>query len=394
MRPVTRPATPGAYPTTDLTRMKTLNASLRLIPVPNPNKTVRDGLGIAAPTAVTMFDVLDGRLKNVLNPPVKIKKKKGTKAVKAPLTPLQDADGALKDLVQVQYKQAILPLKDALGRYCSYCGQVVTEDMPVEHVVAKSWNPKTAVSWDNFLLACSQCNSFKGERPYRENVVPWTGKTPPPEPTTLQLYSAVRAHYVWPDDGPRTSTNAYAYRSMHPTPFELATTGAWGFMKTSSAVHDSLTLVDPGSTLNKRVQVNVTRSGTTTTRTIAVNPSTSGGAGSAEAIQQIDALHLTELGDDKNGDNRCWDRTRTWVSAVRWTRKLQAVWDEEDFGLMCEAANASGFLDAWVRVMELRGASTTAVPGPTNLLAAFLARVTQTTAPQGAFPGTDLALIP
>lgn len=390
MRPVTRPATPGAYPTTDLTTIDTLNDTLDLIIVPKPNKTVRDGLKIAAPTAVTMYDVLQGRLENVLNPPVKIKKKKGTKAVKAPLTPLQDADGDLKDIVQVQYKQAILPLKDALGRYCSYCGQIVTEDMPVEHVVAKSWNPKTAVSWDNFLLACGQCNSFKGERPYRENVVPWTGVA---SPKTLDLYSAVRAHYVWPDDGPRTSTNAYAYRSMQPQAAYLTTKGAWRAMKDSDAVHDSLTLRDEGSTLNKRVEIVAPWKGTPTTYTIAVNPA-GGGAGAAEAIEQINALHLTELGDDKNGDNRCWDRTKTWVWAVIWTKKLQAHWDKQDFDLMCNAANTSGFLDAWVRVMELRGADTTAVPGATNLLAAFLARVTQTTAPQGAFPGTDLALIP
>jgi len=63
-----------------------------------------------------------------------------------------------------KYQQARQPLEDALGRYCSYCERFLTDTIAVEHIEAKSINPELECEWDNFLLACANCNSTKGNK--------------------------------------------------------------------------------------------------------------------------------------------------------------------------------------------------------------------------------------
>lgn len=50
-----------------------------------------------------------------------------------------------------------------LGEYCSYCEVPLGVDLAVEHMVAKSLSLKE-VDWDNLLLACTNCNSRKGDK--------------------------------------------------------------------------------------------------------------------------------------------------------------------------------------------------------------------------------------
>jgi uncharacterized protein (TIGR02646 family) len=61
-----------------------------------------------------------------------------------------------------QYKSALADLIACLGAYCSYCERHVQSSLAVEHVLAKATAPDLAVAWDNFLLACANCNSSKG----------------------------------------------------------------------------------------------------------------------------------------------------------------------------------------------------------------------------------------
>lgn len=75
-------------------------------------------------------------------------KPKGTKKVFSPY------DIAKPDLV------------DNLGDFCSYCDwQVNIVALEVEHVDDKHNNPGKMESWDNFLLACKNCNTIKGTKP-------------------------------------------------------------------------------------------------------------------------------------------------------------------------------------------------------------------------------------
>jgi hypothetical protein len=61
------------------------------------------------------------------------------------------------------YKQAAPYLKERLGRYCSYCERWIPVNLAVEHVSPKSKNPAHQLAWTNFLVACGNCNSTKGD---------------------------------------------------------------------------------------------------------------------------------------------------------------------------------------------------------------------------------------
>lgn len=79
------------------------------------------------------------------------------------------------------YPQARRELIQRLGEYCSYCEMHLDASLAVEHVRPKkppgaaAVLPERALDWDNFLLACTNCNSTKGDT------------------------DVVLADYLWPD---------------------------------------------------------------------------------------------------------------------------------------------------------------------------------------------------
>ena len=74
-----------------------------------------------------------------------------------------------------EYTQARRELIRRLGEYCSYCEMHLDASLAVEHVQPKAVSPHLALAWDNFLLACTNCNSTKGD------------------------IDVVLADYLWPD---------------------------------------------------------------------------------------------------------------------------------------------------------------------------------------------------
>lgn len=62
------------------------------------------------------------------------------------------------------YKDARDALIERMGDYCSYCEVALHSQVDVEHVRPKSLNPHLELQWSNFLLACTNCNSIKGNR--------------------------------------------------------------------------------------------------------------------------------------------------------------------------------------------------------------------------------------
>lgn len=67
------------------------------------------------------------------------------------------------DLGEIKpYENAQQPLTERLGEYCSYCERWIASGIHVEHKRPKREYPETKFSWNNFLLACSNCNSGKG----------------------------------------------------------------------------------------------------------------------------------------------------------------------------------------------------------------------------------------
>ncbi|EGQ9329011.1 TPA: HNH endonuclease [Vibrio vulnificus] len=64
-----------------------------------------------------------------------------------------------------KYQDAKPDLVDRLGSYCSYCERKIATLLAVEHIDPKSLTPGLEKKWSNFLLACTNCNSCKGDGP-------------------------------------------------------------------------------------------------------------------------------------------------------------------------------------------------------------------------------------
>lgn len=78
-------------------------------------------------------------------------------------------DAQQRPVVYSNYSDARGELIKRLGQYCSYCEMKLDSALHVEHVKPKKPRGSTAIiqsrllNWDNFLLACTNCNSTKGD---------------------------------------------------------------------------------------------------------------------------------------------------------------------------------------------------------------------------------------
>ena len=69
-----------------------------------------------------------------------------------------------------EYGKARGELIRRMGQYCSYCEMKLDASLAVEHVQPKKppgatkVDPGRALRWDNFLLACTNCNSTKSNQ--------------------------------------------------------------------------------------------------------------------------------------------------------------------------------------------------------------------------------------
>lgn len=85
------------------------------------------------------------------------------------------------DIQFSEYAEARAELIERMGEFCSYCEMHLDSSLAVEHVQPKQPPGATvvdqarALNWDNFLLACTNCNATKGN-------------------TEVDL-----THYLWPD---------------------------------------------------------------------------------------------------------------------------------------------------------------------------------------------------
>jgi uncharacterized protein (TIGR02646 family) len=64
------------------------------------------------------------------------------------------------------YRDALPDLVSRLGMYCSYCERYVATQLAVEHIQPKglpAYQPLQG-RWENFLLACVNCNSTKKDK--------------------------------------------------------------------------------------------------------------------------------------------------------------------------------------------------------------------------------------
>lgn len=76
-------------------------------------------------------------------------------------------------IIYTDYKQARGELIRRMGEYCSYCNQKLPASLAVEHVQPKKHVPALRLDWNNFLLGCVNCNSYKGYAPINLNDFVW-----------------------------------------------------------------------------------------------------------------------------------------------------------------------------------------------------------------------------
>jgi uncharacterized protein (TIGR02646 family) len=64
------------------------------------------------------------------------------------------------------YRDALPDLVSRLGLFCSYCERRIPVQLAVEHIQPKGLPAYQALQgrWENFLLACVNCNSTKGDK--------------------------------------------------------------------------------------------------------------------------------------------------------------------------------------------------------------------------------------
>lgn len=78
------------------------------------------------------------------------------------------------------YGKALTPLVGRIGGYCSYCGMRLDSSLHVEHVQPKKpggvAHSDRERDWNNFLLACVNCNSTKGDVDIALDEVFWPDK--------------------------------------------------------------------------------------------------------------------------------------------------------------------------------------------------------------------------
>ncbi len=86
---------------------------------------------------------------------------------------MRPVDKGTNDNVFEKYSHARGDLLDRLGQYCSYCEMKLPSSLAVEHVRPKSLHPELQTQWDNFLLACTNCNSTKGDQPVNLEEYVW-----------------------------------------------------------------------------------------------------------------------------------------------------------------------------------------------------------------------------
>lgn len=72
-----------------------------------------------------------------------------------------------------EYGNARRDLIERLGEYCSYCEMELDSSLAVEHVQPKEHHSQLEREWTNFLLACTNCNSTKGQKNPELNTIFW-----------------------------------------------------------------------------------------------------------------------------------------------------------------------------------------------------------------------------
>ncbi|EGR3178661.1 retron system putative HNH endonuclease [Vibrio aestuarianus] len=83
----------------------------------------------------------------------------------------EDNEGNPKEYTE--YTNARKDLISRIGEYCSYCEMELDTSLAIEHIRPKAHHSHLELKWGNFLLACTNCNSTKGDKDPNPNDILW-----------------------------------------------------------------------------------------------------------------------------------------------------------------------------------------------------------------------------
>ena len=281
-----------------------------------------------------------------------------------------DALAAIEQRVNDYYKRAASSLANAFGAYCAYCEVPLLTQVDVEHVVPKSEYPTLALRWDNFLAACTACNSRKRASPSRSDVDP---SLPTRSPTPADYENEIRYNrYCWPDLDDTFDLISYEVEYLDPAGRRTPVTNADAVARGSRFIDESAELAEVYADLPAlgltRVPVRVK---------LVPDPS------DIRASRTLQLCGLDRYArPGKLGDRRSMHRARAWFRAV-------ACWHQEVpdpthppsalSEMFTAATAAAGFYSIWLTVA---GAIDRALP---SLSVMEMLQV---------FPGTETAHLP
>ncbi|WP_395812116.1 HNH endonuclease [Archangium minus] len=96
-----------------------------------------------------------------------------------------------------------------IGEYCSFCESRMHASLAVEHILPKFHHPDLELDWDNFLLACVNCNSTKGDQPIDPGDYYW-----PDRDNTARAFAYAADGIVRPAPGLTAAQRKVAQRTI------------------------------------------------------------------------------------------------------------------------------------------------------------------------------------
>ncbi|WP_212004548.1 HNH endonuclease [Chitinophaga sp. HK235] len=258
----------------------------------------------------------------------------------------------IKERFSGMFQSAAIPLFTRLGAYCSFCGNIISTYIEVEHCVPKAIYPFFTVTWDNFLAACGPCNQLKGNKPLRALVQIWLQQEGNNNPTEQDYYDCIRErHYVWAD------LDELSYRDL---PSDLwyfsVSNNTWVLVPApgNTDINNTVTSTDVG---RREIYANINLMGTMVNRKVEVkirsntNPSLHG-------QELIDLCQLNRIGDLSNtSDRRLFSRTQAYFTALQVMRTFSvAIGNQQIFDLLwpnyLAQAKSSGFYSVFLRLLD------------------------------------------
>jgi len=263
------------------------------------------------------------------------------------------------------YPEARRDLITNLDEVCSYCGMPVRDDAHVEHTLPKSYFPAQVLLWNNFLLACRDCNSKKSN-------------TPSGAPNDTQT------DYAWPHS--TLQGNMITYRLVSYTQSQdkqsYRTPIIAGYVETGPLIR----LIHKGEVsivMPTRESREVVISGVLNANLAVMAFSNTG-----EAKRTVEyMLELNRYTYTKDvSDRRLIERTQAWIQAVDAVRNLYIVEGKADavrqavLEQVADTIQATGFWSVWAMVFVVEAVHILPADARTLIKDYLLSK---------AFPGTS-----